>query len=265
MCYAGIEALTTTPIAVYFIVANLTMMPFYPWISWEESHLGVHSVGQYPATVWHNFRYANAYEFTRWIHVISAFIFFFVFGFAEGAKSHYRLVIKFFLELTGIRIGRQTEGSRSSMSQSDTAERLTYFSANPTTSIFPGRGGNRRSPGPLGRTSRGLSHEFITPNLRDTQDYTGDQGSQTALDFPGKSLSNPHAPAVVEQENEQVPGIRTTLNLRSFLSLGRNDSSPHFAQSEMDISTIEEGRPPQSNRHSGNQLSRPFRSFLNLN
>jgi hypothetical protein len=108
MCFAGIEALITTPIAIYFTVVNVKIRPLYPWISWEHSHSGAHIVGQYPAIIWHKFPFATAFEFLRWIHVLAAFIFFFGFGFVEEAKSHYRLVIKFFLKVTDIRLGRQT-------------------------------------------------------------------------------------------------------------------------------------------------------------
>lgn len=250
MCFAGIGALTITPITVSFIVFNVKSVQLNPWISWEHSHSDVHRVVQYSAVIWHEFPDASAYEFIRWIHILAAFSFFAIFGFAEEAKSHYRLTINFILRLIGFQVGRQTEtlrfqtGPRSSMMQSELAKRPTEV---PRRTDF-------------------LSTVSMSPNCGGSSGEYVD--NRTGNDIPGKSLAlitNARVPAAgVEQENERTPG--NSLNLHSFLNLDHSDSSTHYISfAQKDISTIEQGQPAKANRRSSNQLSQPLYSFLNFN
>jgi hypothetical protein len=93
MCFAGVDALATTPISVSFIVFLLKTVP---WISWKDSHSDVNRVDQYPAIVWHNFRDASGYEFIRWIHVHLRFHLFFCLWICGRGKislpSHYQFL-----------------------------------------------------------------------------------------------------------------------------------------------------------------------------
>ena len=259
MCFAVVEALTVTPITVYFIVYRMKYRKLEPWVSWKHSHLDVHRVEQYPATEWHKLPSASGYEFTRWIHVLAAFLFFSIFGFAEEAKSRYRLTIKLFLKLFGIRVGHQTEPfSFQAVSQSDPTERVALAINRPrrtdslsTISISPDyrrSTGERRSPPGTPLRTRGYIYDHL--------------GSQTGPDSADNFLTlatNAHVPAV-ERESSR--------NLGSFLDLDDNDSVQHVAythSTQMDISTIEEGQPSKANRRSSNQFkSQPLHSFLSL-
>ena len=88
MCFGGLEILCTVPIASFFLY--LAAIDIAPWNSWRNVHLQFSHVWLIPRSIWENAPYKTSYEFGRWIGVISAFVFFAFFGFAEEARTNYR-------------------------------------------------------------------------------------------------------------------------------------------------------------------------------
>ena len=109
MCLAGIQALLTILMGGFFVICDLTLVPLFSWVSWKDTHSNFDLVNQYPAIIWHNIPGARMIEFTRWMCIICSILFFSLFGFAQEARFHYCLIIKFFVKFLGIRNGRPAE------------------------------------------------------------------------------------------------------------------------------------------------------------
>jgi hypothetical protein len=299
MWLAGIEVFLTVPIALFFLVYNVTVLHLYPWISWEDTHAHFNREGQFPAILWRNSPFGSILEFARWIYVVCAILFFSFFGFAEEARRNYRLGFRFFLKTIGIRVGRQTEipiaFHTGPISQVGLNGRLT----------LAGKGRRRAASIPTISTfypesdfseKEGSSSDTTLQGTQDTVRVHLGLGSNTSLDpstarhtrpptIPASQLapiiektakrippipSDAHSPAAVDPGNQRRPSAsrRFTQNLRSFLNLDYNDLSiKHVSAtypSQLDNSTIEEVRPPEAKPRSGHRLSRHFRSFLNF-
>lgn len=90
------QSACTLAISLYFIYIQSYYLTLYPWISWESAHLDYSVIVQIPAVQWLDSPIVTTrLELQRWIYVISAFIFFAFFGFAEEARRHYRMVISY--------------------------------------------------------------------------------------------------------------------------------------------------------------------------
>ncbi|KAI5828257.1 pheromone B alpha 1 receptor [Schizophyllum commune Tattone D] len=90
MALALTEMMCTMPLGIFVIVLNSKTENIQPWVSLAVTHYGFGRVDQVPALVWrsqHLIVVCN--ELTRWCAPVSAFIFFFYFGFAEEARRHY--------------------------------------------------------------------------------------------------------------------------------------------------------------------------------
>lgn len=90
MALATTEILFTTPLSIFSMTVN-ALGPMYPWVSWADTHFNYSRVEQIPAFFWHQSRLVVlGLEFTRWVPILCAFIFFAFFGFADEAKKNYR-------------------------------------------------------------------------------------------------------------------------------------------------------------------------------
>jgi len=84
------------PIDLYFIYLDARVIPVYPWISWQDTHGDYSRVGQFPSFIWRAQPASQTVlESFRWLTVLSAFLFFAFFGFAEEARKHYRMAYSF--------------------------------------------------------------------------------------------------------------------------------------------------------------------------
>ncbi|KAI9509913.1 pheromone A receptor-domain-containing protein [Russula earlei] len=84
------------PITLYAIYLNAHYFPIFPWISWNDTHFNYSHVDQYPSATWRALPAIQVVvELNRWLIVLSAFLFFAFFGFAEEARKHYRKAYSF--------------------------------------------------------------------------------------------------------------------------------------------------------------------------
>ena len=91
MALAATEVVFTTPQAIFLIWLNATATPVGPWRGWADTHFAFSRVEQFPAVVWHqNHLLAVSFEFSRWVTVLCALVFFAFFGFADEARKNYR-------------------------------------------------------------------------------------------------------------------------------------------------------------------------------
>ncbi len=91
MALALTEILFTTPLAIFVIVLDIKGSPIGPWRSWADTHLDYSRMDLYPAILWRQSTIVIvAFETTRWVNPLCAFIFFAFFGFADEAKKNYR-------------------------------------------------------------------------------------------------------------------------------------------------------------------------------
>ncbi|KAI0255229.1 pheromone A receptor-domain-containing protein [Lactifluus subvellereus] len=96
--YIRLIALSSTqvffalPISLYVTCFTGLVSGFRPWISWADTHSNYSHIDQYPSLIWRSRPDVQvALELSRWLIVVSAFLFFAFFGFAEEALKHYRL------------------------------------------------------------------------------------------------------------------------------------------------------------------------------
>jgi hypothetical protein len=278
MFLAGIEAILTTPLAGLLLIVNVKS-GLRPWISWEDTHSNFNRADQFPAGMWRGTPVGWEIEFSRWVYIICAVLFFSFFGFAEEARFHYRLIIKLFLKFTGIRVGQKTEiitfQAGRPTSQSDPADRADSFSTISTVSsresVYnegekcsantlcdpqnPAHGdlGMQNGDSPAGRPL-GISvitHQAVLEKTAPRDSLISSKNTQL---LPGV------------EENERRPSI-ISQNLRSFINFGRDSSTKHASfphSSQTDISTVEEGQPFKTKRRPSGRFSQHFRSFLNL-
>lgn len=75
---------------------NSTATPVGPWRSWADTHFAFSRVEQISAVVRHeNYLVALAFEFSRWVVVFCALVFFAFLGFAEEARKNYQKSLRF--------------------------------------------------------------------------------------------------------------------------------------------------------------------------
>ena len=92
MIVSAVEILGTIPLGTVLIVKNVKM-GVDPWRGWTYTHEHYSAVYQVPASVWKNSPNSVLFlEMYRWSLVLCAFLFFALFGFADEARRHYRLV-----------------------------------------------------------------------------------------------------------------------------------------------------------------------------
>ena len=88
MIMAATDVVCVVPIAS--VVLWLNTVGIQPWISWDNVHEDFMRVDQFPAALWHNAGASGvALELQRWFNVISALLFFGLFGFAEESRRNY--------------------------------------------------------------------------------------------------------------------------------------------------------------------------------
>lgn len=91
MALATTEIMLTTPLAIFSMWVNTAAFPVQKWQSWSETHWNYSRVEQIPAFFWRqNHLAVLGLEFTRWVPVLCALVFFSFFGFADEAKKNYR-------------------------------------------------------------------------------------------------------------------------------------------------------------------------------
>lgn len=83
------DILLTVPFSSYYIYLNAFVLPLYPY-DWNSTHYGFDRVDTYPAALWKETPVAAGTEFSRWIYVIGAALFFIFFGLSEDARLIYR-------------------------------------------------------------------------------------------------------------------------------------------------------------------------------
>jgi pheromone a factor receptor len=92
MAISATEILGTIPLGTLYIVRN-AKLGVEPWRGWAHMHEHYSVVRQVPASIWKNEPDGVfALEMYRWSLVLCAFLFFALFGFADEARRHYRLV-----------------------------------------------------------------------------------------------------------------------------------------------------------------------------
>lgn len=93
MMLAVTDMLLTVPLGAFSIYLGTHGVELSPWISWDETHYNFSRVQLVPALFWRSdAAFQSSVELTRWLFVVSAFIFFALFGFAGEAQKHYKLV-----------------------------------------------------------------------------------------------------------------------------------------------------------------------------
>lgn len=105
----------TLPLSIWCIVIATALTPISPWISWADTHAHFDRFNQYP---WVFIKLSPALvaqlEINRWSGVLTAFVFFAFFGFADEAKKNYRL----FVSTVTKRLGSTTFSQSTAISDS---------------------------------------------------------------------------------------------------------------------------------------------------
>jgi len=131
MMLAGIEVLSTVPLASYFLYRNVSQ-GVVPWISWENVHVGFSRVDQFPAIIWKSVPILyTTVELSRWLVIVCAIIFFGFFGFAEEARKNYRTA----LDSVAKRVGYSSTGS--GVFSFNGSKSKTEMSMSDTTGSYP--------------------------------------------------------------------------------------------------------------------------------
>jgi pheromone a factor receptor len=116
------QVLFTLPLSLYILYLDYVLFPIDPWVSWAVTHFDYSRVNQFPSILWRaDPTEANIMELNRWLVVLSAFLFFAFFGFAEEARKHYRLAYTFAasrLRLSGLSISNASGTSQRSFTSS---------------------------------------------------------------------------------------------------------------------------------------------------
>lgn len=99
LALALVDMMFTVPLALVTIVHGIKQ-GLLPWISWEDTHFNFSRVVLYRGIVWRSDQLSHfAVEFTRWLPIFCAFVFFALFGFASEARKSYlnafRVITKF--------------------------------------------------------------------------------------------------------------------------------------------------------------------------
>ncbi|KAI0061300.1 STE3-domain-containing protein [Artomyces pyxidatus] len=93
---ATVDLVVTIPFATYIFAANRTAPSYGPWVSWADVHYDFSRVGQVPSVIWKaDKRTRILLELSRWLDVVSAFVFFALFGTSHEALRNYRVFWEF--------------------------------------------------------------------------------------------------------------------------------------------------------------------------
>ena len=114
MLLAAMVAICSLGVQSYSLTVNMSE-GIAPWTSFKDLHANVSIVLQYSAEEWRSGSDAAAIEFTRWLWIICALIFFAFCGFSGEAMKHYRYA----MSLAGSYVGVSSRsfGSHSSSSR----------------------------------------------------------------------------------------------------------------------------------------------------
>lgn len=114
ICIAAADIAITVPLATWVLVMNITYNPMHPWISWADTHSNFWAVRLYASVIWHLDPVAVVgAELQRWIPILSAFMFFAFFGFAQEARKNYRSALESVGRVTGLEKLLPTRSQRS--------------------------------------------------------------------------------------------------------------------------------------------------------
>jgi pheromone a factor receptor len=106
MGLAGIEIITTVPVASYFMYSNIAGSPVAPYVSWANVHSNFYDIQTVPAVVWRSTpTLALGFEISRYFIVFCALVFFAFFGFADEARRNYRLAYMSVAKRVGVSTG----------------------------------------------------------------------------------------------------------------------------------------------------------------
>lgn len=104
MSLAAMDLILTVPLATASLILN-TKGGVHPWLGWNDTHQGFNRVIQVASITWHMDPLLVTFkEFQRWIPIVCAFAFFFLFGFASEARRNYTLLINSIGKVTGIKV-----------------------------------------------------------------------------------------------------------------------------------------------------------------
>jgi len=121
---ASLDYSFTLPMATWAIIANTMWGEVRPWVSWADTHWGYSRVFQYPRIVLDEEPIvAISLEISRWAVVLSAFVFFGFFGFADEAKKNYRLFASTITKRFGFTTFTESAAISDSMVKSGTTSR----------------------------------------------------------------------------------------------------------------------------------------------
>ena len=94
----------TLPLGIYSIYIGNKGVTLAPWISWEDTHFDFSRVGLVPSIVWRsNPSHRVSLQLSQWLPIVCAILFFALFGFAEEAQKHYKLVYWTVMKRLGVK------------------------------------------------------------------------------------------------------------------------------------------------------------------
>lgn len=109
---ALVDMMCTVPLGLITIVHGFKR-GLSPWISWEDTHYNFPRVVLYPAFIWRNNALVRfGVEFTRWLPIFCAFVFFILFGFASEAQKSYINAFRTIMKTIYPNQGRDKENLR---------------------------------------------------------------------------------------------------------------------------------------------------------
>ena len=111
MCLSACDLLTGIPITVFYLCLEFRVLVPFHGLTKEHHHFS--QVVQVPASVWRATTIGELdNELNRWLMVFGAFAFFSLFGFTHDACDKYRAVVRFFMTITGIKIGSRRPSNK---------------------------------------------------------------------------------------------------------------------------------------------------------
>ncbi|TDL26972.1 STE3-like pheromone receptor [Rickenella mellea] len=97
----------TLPLSLFMIVMNSRNIR--PYIGWQNTHYSYSTVDQFPSIMWRaNRNEAVSVEFSRWMNILCALVFFAIFDLSSEGLRMYRRVFWFVAGLLGVRHASDT-------------------------------------------------------------------------------------------------------------------------------------------------------------
>jgi len=118
MALSSTDILFTVPLGLLDIITD-AQQPIYPWRGLSDIHFDFDNIPQVPAVEWLPSLISRESVYVSiWAPIVTAFMFFMFFGFAEEARKHYHLAAVTVARWCGLNVTKLNQGSAGSQGPS---------------------------------------------------------------------------------------------------------------------------------------------------